>query len=160
MFNCWRGCRYWCCAPAGCAAAPRDPLAEAKTRYAIKTLDDALKAWRMVYHSPTNRLQEKWRDALEEARTLFEEAPNAKSAAKALTMIGDAAKFCDGDVLVAVKNAQRAARDVVVMCCGGPAVNRDAFLEAAGEAFAGGPLARELKCFLLLAYRKLQQKPY
>ena len=105
----------------------------------------------MVYHSPTNRLREKWRDALEEACTLFEEAPNAKSAAKALTMIADAAEFCDGDVLVAVKNAQRAARDVVVMCCGGPAVNRDASLEAAGEAFGGGPIVGELKRFLLLA---------
>ena len=79
----------------------------------------------------------KWRGALEGARTLFEEAPNAKSAAKARTMIGDAAEVCDGDVLVAVRNAQRAARDVVAMCCGGPAVNRDAFLEAAGEAFGG-----------------------
>ena len=89
----------------------------------------------------------KWRDALEEARTFFEEAPNAKSAAKPLTMFGDAAEFCDGDVLVAAKNAQRAARDVVVMCCGGPAVNRDAFLEAAGEAFGGGPLARGAEVF-------------
>ena len=111
----------------------------------------------MVYHSSTNRSQEKWRDALEEARTLFEEAPNAKSAAKALTMIGDAAEICDGDVSVAVRNAQRAARDVVAMCCGGPAVNRDAFLESAEEAFGGGPLARELRWFLLLAYHKLQQ---
>ena len=92
----------------------------------------------MVYHSPTNRLQEKWRDALEEARTLFEEVPNAKSAAKALTMIGDAAEFCDKDVLVPVKNAQRAARGVVVMCCRGPAVNRGALLEAAEETFGGG----------------------
>ena len=89
----------------------------ATTRHAIEALEDTLRAWRMVHHAPTSRLQEQGRETLEEARLLLE-APTAKDAAKAVIMIGEVAEFCDEDVLGAVKCAERAARDVVVVCCG------------------------------------------
>ena len=92
----------------------------------------------MAHHMPTSRLQEQGREALEEACLLLE-APHAKHATKTFIMIGEVAEFCDEDVLGAVKCAERAARDVVaVCCCGGTAANRDDFLEAAQEAFDNG----------------------
>ena len=85
MSICWRGCRYGCCTPAVCAAAPRGPLMAAATRYAIEALEDTLRVWRIVHHTPTSRMQEQGRETLEEACLLLE-APNAKDAAKAFIM--------------------------------------------------------------------------
>ena len=69
--------------------------------------------------------------------------------------IADAAKSCDKEALGAVKAAERAVRDVVVVRCRSRAEpgDRGAFLEAAEEAF-GRPLDRELRAVLLLAYHK------
>ena len=89
---------------------------------------------------------------------------DARSAADALIIIGNVAKNCDKKVLVAVKSAERAARDVVVLHCGGGVLNRDAFLEVAGIAFAhrgirlGDEENRELRAVLLLAYFKLRRE--
>ena len=61
--------------------------------------------------------REEWGGAcLTEALRLLE-APSAKSAASALILIGDASRSCDQDALGAVKAAERAARDVVVVRC-------------------------------------------
>ena len=50
----------------------------ATTRYAIEALEGTLRAWRMVHHTPTSRLQDQGRDTLEEVCLLLE-APNAKT---------------------------------------------------------------------------------
>ena len=93
---------------------------------------------------------------------------DARSAADALIIIGNVAKNCDKNVQAAVKNAERAARDVVVMLCGGGVLDRDTFLAAAGVAFAHRGIrlddkenlqSRELRAVLLLAYFKLQREP-
>ena len=93
---------------------------------------------------------------------------DAQSAADALIIIGDVAKNCNKNVQGAVKEAERAARDVVVMLCGGCVLNRDAFLKVAGVVFALHGIclddkenlqSRELRAVLLLAYFKLQRKP-
>ena len=92
---------------------------------------------------------------------------DAQSAAEALIIIGDVAKNCNKNVQGAVKEAERAARDVVVMHCGAGVLNRDDFLQAAGVAFAHRGIrlgddakeSRELRAMLLLAYFKLQRKP-
>ena len=98
--------------------------------------------------------------ALENARRLLE-GPCAKSAASALMDLAQVAKSCDKGALAAVKAAERAVRDVVVLrCCSqGEEKDRSAFLEAAEEAF-GRPLDRELRAKLLLAFHKiLKNKP-
>ena len=94
---------------------------------------------------------------------------DARSAADALIIIGNVAKNCDKEVLAAVKAAERAARDVVVLRCCAPGggvfyVDTKAFLEAVEIAFAehfpGTRLAdanRELRAVLLLAYHKLRK---
>ena len=93
---------------------------------------------------------------------------DARSAADALIIIGNVAKNCNKNVQAAVKNAERAARDVVVMLCGGGVLDRDTFLAAAGVAFAHRGIrlddkenreSRELRAVLLLAYFKLQREP-
>ena len=93
---------------------------------------------------------------------------DARSAADALIIIGNVAKNCDKKVLQAVRNAERAARDVVVMLCGGFALRTADFLAAAGVAFAHRGIrlddkenlqSRELRAVLLLAYFKLQREP-
>ena len=102
-------------------------------------------------------------DALGDARDRLRTG-DARSAADALISIGNVAKNCDKEVLAAVKAAERAARDVVVLHCGGGVLNRDAFLEAAGVAFAhrgirlGDEENRELRAVLLLAYFKLRRE--
>ena len=92
----------------------------------------------------------------------------AQSAADALIIIGDVAKNCNKNVQGAVKEAERAARDVVVMLCGGRVLDSATFLAAAGDAFAHRGIrlgdkenlqSRELRAMLLLAYFKLQRKP-
>ena len=92
----------------------------------------------------------------------------AQSAADALIIIGDVAKNCNKNVQGAVKEAERAARDVVVMLCGGRVLDSATFLAAAGVAFAHRGIrlgdkenlqSRELRAVLLLAYFKLQRKP-
>jgi len=92
---------------------------------------------------------------------------DAESAADALIIIGDVAKNCNKNVQEAVKEAERAARDVVVMLCGGGVLNRDTFLAAAEEAFAHRGIrlgdkenlqSQELRAVLLLAYFKLQRE--
>ena len=55
-------------------------------------------------------------DELGEARGLLQ-TPCARSAANALTAIGDVARNCDGAALGAVKASERAVRDVVVLRC-------------------------------------------
>ena len=93
--------------------------------------------------------------ALGNARRLLE-GPCAKSAASALMDLAQVAKSCDKGALAAVKAAERAVRDVVVLrCCSqGEEKDRGAFLEAAKEAF-GRPLDRELRAKLLLAASKI-----
>ena len=85
--------------------------------------------------------------------------PSAKNAASALIMIGYVADSCDEEAEGAVKAAQRAVRDVVVLrCCSvSEARNRETFILAAEEAFGRRrePLDRELQALLLLAYDKL-----
>ena len=91
--------------------------------------------------------REEWGGAcLTEALRLLE-APSAKSAASALILIGDASRSCDQDALGAVKAADRAARDVVVVRC-----------RSQEEAFGrrGRGLHRELEACLRLAFYKLR----
>ena len=107
-------------------------------------------------------------DALGEARGLLQ-TPCAQSAANALIAIGHVATNCDDEALGAVKAAERAVRDVVVLRCCAPgggvlAVDQDAFLEAVEVAFAKplrgdflGDADRELRSVLFLAYRKLRR---
>ena len=92
---------------------------------------------------------------LENSRRLLE-GPSAKSAASALMDLESLAKSCDKGALAAIKAAERAVRDVVVLrCCSqGEEKDRGAFLEAAKEAF-GRPLDRELRAKLLLAASKI-----
>ena len=81
-------------------------LAAEKTRDAIQSLEAALGAWGG---------REEWGgDALREACRLLE-APCAKSAASALIVIGEVAQSCDEEAASAVKAAERAVRDVVVL---------------------------------------------
>jgi len=100
-------------------------------------------------------------DCLREARHLLE-APSAESAASALIMIGDVSRSCDVEAIGAVKAAERAVRDVVVLRCRSQADpgNREDFLDAAEEAFGrrGLGLERELQACLLLAYHKLRPR--
>ena len=76
-------------------------------------------------------------------------------------MIGYVADSCDEEAEGAVKAAQRAVRDVVVLrCCSvSEARNPETFILAAEEAFGRGgePLDRELQALLLLAYHKLHR---
>ena len=90
-----------------------------------------------------------------EVRQLLED-PCAKSAARALMAIASLVNKCDKEALGAVKAAERAVRDVIVIRCRSRAEpgDRGAFLEAAEEAF-GRPLDRELRAVLLLAYHKV-----
>ena len=92
----------------------------------------------------------------------------AQSAADALIIIGNVAKNCNKNVQGAVKEAERAARDVVVMLCGGRVLDSATFLAVAGDAFAHRGIrlgdkknlqSRKLRAMLLLAYFKLQSKP-
>ena len=104
--------------------------------------------------------REAWGGAcLTEALRLLEE-PSAKSAAKALILIGDASRSCDQDALGVVKAAERAARDVIVVRCRSQADpgNQKEFLQAAEEAFGrrGRGLDRELEACLKLAHYKLR----
>ena len=107
-------------------------------------------------------------DALGEARG-FLQTPCAQSAASALIAIGHAATNCGDEALGAVKAAERAVRDVVVLRCCAPGggvldVDQGAFLEAAEVAFDRllrghvlGDADRELRAVLLLAYHKLRR---
>ena len=107
-------------------------------------------------------------DALGESRGLLQ-TPCAQSAASALIAIGHVATTCGDEALGAVKAAERAVRDVVVLRCCAPgggvlAVDQDAFLVAVEVAFAMplcgdflGDADRELRAVLLLAYRKLRR---
>ena len=78
-------------------------------------------------------------DRLREARGLLH-TPDAQSAAHALIALGDVAKNCDKkEALAAVKDAERATRDVVVLrCCdlGGGLLNvakKEAFFSSASR---------------------------
>ena len=89
---------------------------------------------------------------------------DTQSAVDALIVLGNVAQNCDKKALEKVKAAERAARDVVVLHCGGGVLNREAFLEVAGVAFAhrgirlGDEENRELRAVLLLAYFKLRRE--
>ena len=101
-------------------------------------------------------------DALGDARDCLRTG-DARSAADALIIIGNVAKNCDKEVLAAVKAAERAARDVVVLRCCAPGggvlhVDQKAFLEAVRVALEREP-NRELRAMLLLAYHKLRREP-
>ena len=125
------------------------------TRGAIQSLGTALGKWggRGVREG-----REKWGgDARREARSLLERSPwTAKIAFSALIKIGEVADACDEEAEGAVRAAERAVRDVVVLRCRHQAqpTDRSAFLAAAVEAF-GGPLGPELKSVLLLAHHKI-----
>ena len=99
----------------------------------------------------------------------FLRAPCAKSAASALIAIGDVAQRCDRAAFGAVKAAERAVRDVVVLRCrsrAGP-WDQSAFIANAAEAF-GRPFCspsvdlcaedRELRAVLTLAFLKLRRE--
>ena len=105
-------------------------------------------------------------DTLREARRLLE-APCAKSAASALTVIGGVAQSCDAEAESAVKAAERAVRDVVVLRCCAPGCVRTIangdILKALEVAFdrplQGDFLPRadqELRACMLLAFHKLK----
>ena len=96
--------------------------------------------------------------------------PSPKNAANALIMIGYVADSCDEEAASAVKAAERAVRDVVVLRCCAPGggvldVDQGAFLEATEVAFnkplrgdfMTGKEDRDLRAALLLAYRKLRR---
>ena len=160
MFECWRwkSCWYWCSRRAGQAAAPQDLLAAAKMRDALKSLEAALGEWGA---REGRGAREEWGgDALMEARRLLE-APCAKSAASALIMIGGVAQSCDEEAECAIKAAERAVRDVVVLRLRSRAdpADRKAFLKAAEEVFGrpGQRLDQEFQACLLLAFHKLRR---
>ena len=93
---------------------------------------------------------------LTEARRLLD-TTGATAAASALLMTMTAAKRCDGRARAALKSAERAVRDVVIVrCCSDRFLwpqpkGRASFLAAAEQAF-GGPLDRDIRAVLLLAY--------
>ena len=95
---------------------------------------------------------------LTEARRLLD-TTGATAAASALLMTMTAAKRCDGRARDALKSAERAVRDVVVVrCCADRFLwpqlrGRASFLAAAEQAF-GGPLDRDIRAVLLLAYHR------
>ena len=96
-------------------------------------------------------------DALREARSLLEQCPwAANSAFSALIKIGDVAQTCDEEAEGAVRAAERAVRDVVVVRCQSQdnPEDRFAFLLNAEEAF-GQPPSRDLKANLFIAFYKI-----
>ena len=136
-------------------AAPDDQGALAarwSTHDAIQSLGAALGAW--GGRGVREGREESGGDALREARSLLERCPwAAKRAFSALIMIGDVAQTCDEEVEGAVRAAEHAVRDVVVLRCqphGNP-WERSAFFLNAEQAF-GQPLSRELKALLSIAF--------
>ena len=94
--------------------------------------------------------------SLAEARKLLD-TPGATAAASALKLTMAAAKRCDKGALAALKSAERAMRDVVVVrCCSDrylwPELRGRASFLAAAEAAFGEPLDQQLRDVLLLAY--------
>ena len=148
--------RYQALEVAGQAAARRAapevswPHEEAakKTREAISAIQDA----------ETLSKKAGGGEALGKARHLLEESPCAKKAAGALMDLAQVAKICGKQALGAVKAAKVAVRDVVVLrcCCQVGTADRGAFLEFVEQAF-GGPLDRELRAQLLLAFSKVSK---
>ena len=136
-------------------------MEEEKTRHAIQSLRTALGA--LGGRLGQGGFRDKWGgDIIRETIKLLElDWPSAKNAANAHIMIGYVADSCDEEAEGAVKAAQRAVRDVVVLrCCSvSEARNRETFILAAEEAFGrrGEPLDRELRAVLLLAYHKLHR---
>jgi len=132
-----------------------------KTRDAIQPLRTALGA--LGGRLGQGGFRDKWGgDILKEALSLLEfDWPSPQNAANALIMIGYVADSCDEEAASAVKAAERAVRDVVVLRCRSVSEPRDreAFILAAEEAFGrrGEPLGRELKALLLVAYHKLHR---
>ena len=137
-------------APDGQAA-----LAAEKTRDAILSLGTALEAW--GGRGARGYRDELGGDALREARSLLEQCPwTAQSACSALIKTSDVAQACDEEAEGAVRAAERAVRDVVVLRCqsqDNPG-DRFAFILNAEEAF-GQPLGRELKATLSIAFVKI-----
>ena len=133
-----------------------------KTRDAIQSLRTALGA--LGGRLRQGGFRDKWGgDILREALYLLEfDWPSAKNAARAHIMIGCVADSCDEEAKGAVKAAQRAVRDVIVLRCRSVSEprDRDAFILAAEEAFGrrGEPLDDELQALLLLAYYKLHRR--
>ena len=71
-------------------------------------------------------------------------------------IVADIARRCEQKACGAMKTAERALRDVLVIRCRSQTVLKDrkSFLETAEEAF-GRPLDRELRAVILLAYHKI-----
>ena len=94
-------------------------------------------------------------EALGEARFFLEESCT-KSAASALLIVAGVAKSCEKQARSAVKAAERAVRDLLVIRCRSRAVPEDrrAFLLAAEQVF-GGKLETQLRAVLLLAFHKV-----
>ena len=141
--------RYQALEVAGQAAARRAaPEVSWAHKEAVEKKRDAIRSMEAV--------EEACGHALENARRLLE-GPCAKSAASALMDLAQFANSCDQRALAAVKAAERAVRDVVVLrCCSqGEEKDRSAFLEAAEKAFGRDSLDRELRAKLLLAFHKI-----
>ena len=131
---------------------------------ALGYLEDALEAWG---GRGGRGGREDWGgDTLKEARRLLEK-PGAKSAANALIAIGEVAKSCDEEAVGAVKAAERAVRDVVVLRCCAPGdvrtISHGDILQDLEAAFdrplQGDFLPRadqELRACMLLAFHKLK----
>ena len=119
---------------------------------AVKSLETALGVW-----GGREGREECGRDALREARRLVEDLPwSAKSAMAALIKIGEVARSCDREAACAVKAAERAVRDVVVLRCHSHdnPWERSAFFLNAEQAF-GQPLVWNLKIELCVAFDNL-----
>ena len=90
------------------------------------------------------------------ARVRLRAHPAPANAAQALDTVGLAAAHCPVEAVDAVRAAERAVRDVVVLrCCSTTSPrDRDLFLAGAEEAF-GRTLELQLHSQLLLAYKKV-----
>ena len=143
---------FACLLPCVPRAAPEEPWAAGKRRQRTR---DAI------------RFLEAAGVTVGEVRLLG--APCAKSVASAFIASGDVAQRCDGAALGAVKAAERAVRDVVVLRCRSQADPWDqpAFIANAAEAL-GRPYRspsvdlcaedRELRAVLTLAFLKLRRE--
>ena len=169
MFDCWRWCSCW--QPCSRAAGPSDPwgaLEAEKTRGAIQSLRTALGALGGCLRQGGFR-DKCGGDLVKDALYLLEFGwPSPKNAANALIMIGYVADSCDEEAASAVKAAERAVRDVVVLRCCAPGgvwtIAHGDILKALEVAF-DRPLQgdflphadRELRAMLLLAFHKVRR---
>jgi hypothetical protein len=129
-----------------CIASPQAPTLAVQ---AFKIVGRVVKDWA---EAPAHAAVQD----LAEARGLLRAAPAPGSAARALIIVGHVVANWPLDALDAVRKAERAVRDVVVLrCCSTTAPrDRDAFRALAEEAF-GGAMTQQLHSQLHLAYKKV-----